>query len=44
MRAKNPKPKLFFLDPKAKIIFIFTTQKFRPSLNTQKGRGRPIER
>jgi hypothetical protein len=44
MRVENPKPKLFFLDPKAKIMFIFTTQKSRPSLNTQKGKGKPIER
>jgi hypothetical protein len=44
LRAENPKPKLIILNPKARIMFTFITQRSRPKQQTQRASGEQIER
>ena len=43
LRAKNSKPKLIIIDPKARITFTSTTQRSRPKQQTRRASSRQIE-
>ena len=44
LRAENLNPKLILLEPKARIMFTFTTQRFRPKQQTQRASSGQIKR